>query len=90
MLNTVSSVNDVRDFFKHLKNAGLNFHPDTDFRDYVNLETGEPTYTEKEVGQLNHLLKLGFDVCKQEEVDIYELAFEIFFADYNKSITPEQ
>lgn len=45
MPNRVKSIADVKTFFVELKNESLNFHPDTPLEDYINLETGEHTYS---------------------------------------------
>ena len=51
----------------------VNFHPDTDFSDYVSLETGQQTFTKEEVAIFNRLMDEAFEICKKNNVDIYEI-----------------
>jgi hypothetical protein len=71
----ITTVNDVKKFFHHLINvSGLNFHPDTPMEDYINTDTGKPTFTKEKAKQYNNLLKAAFNVCSRKGVDIYELS----------------
>lgn len=56
----------------------LNFHPDTPFEDYIHGETRQATYTRAEADIRNQLMEQCFDVCEQVNIDIYEIANEIF------------
>jgi len=70
----ISTIEDVQDFAKYLYNERmLAFHPDDDFADYVNDETGEPSFSEEEIPLFNHLMDECFDVCEREKKDIYEV-----------------
>ena len=74
----LTCVDDVRAFFASLKNEhSLNFHPDNDFKEYVD-EGGQPTYTREEANQLNNNLEECFDICNEVGEDIYSLAMEEF------------
>lgn len=79
MLQAISTVEDVQKFFMELKNEDLNFHPDTPFEDYINIDTGLPIYTDAEVTKRNVLLEQAFDVCDKIGSDIYEIGFNIFY-----------
>ena len=71
----------ARRFFRWLlKVERLNFHPDTDFRTYVN-GTGERVYGAKEAAHLNKLMRQTFDVMP----DVYALAVEEFEKHYDQA-----
>jgi hypothetical protein len=78
MIQTIETIENVKVFFRHLLSEGLNFHPDTPFEDYINSETRLDTYTEEEANLRNGLLDECFNVCERLDVDIYEIANEIF------------
>lgn len=80
MLSSITSIQDVTTFFHHLiLEENLNFHPDEDFRNYVHLDTGLPSYSEEEAELRNHLLDECFDVCERYQADIYQIGIEILF-----------
>ena len=42
----IKTVEDVNKFFDYLlEERRVNFHPDTPFEDYINVETREPSFT---------------------------------------------
>jgi hypothetical protein len=73
MKTKIQSINDVTEFAALLNNEGLIFHPDDDFRDYINMNTNEPFYTTDEADLRNNLMKQCFDVCEKAGADIYEV-----------------
>lgn len=59
---------------------GLGFHPDTPFEEYIFKNSAVPVlscFTNKEARKLNKALEKCFDVCRQLDLDIYELGMEI-------------
>ena len=44
----IKTSKDVVAFAKQQIKEGVNFHPDDDFKNYINLETNEPTYSTEE------------------------------------------
>ena len=74
----MKTVDDVRDFFEELKQQGVNFHPDDNFNNYVNIETGQPSFSAAQAAELNDKLDQAFEVCEAADVDIYELCLEVF------------
>ena len=73
----ITSKADVESFFMHLlKEEGVSFHPDDDFIDYVNHETGEPTYTHEEAELRNRRMDEAFAVMEGQTPDIYEVGIE--------------
>lgn len=78
MIQKIETIDDIKTFFRQLLAEDLNFHPDTPFEDYINVETGQDTYTPEESKLRNELLDQCFDVCEREAIDIYELCIEIF------------
>ncbi|WP_194977000.1 hypothetical protein [Aquiflexum lacus] len=48
MINTITNLEEVKSFFISLiEEESLNFHPDEDFQNYINLDSKLPTYTMK-------------------------------------------
>lgn len=78
MLKQIKSTKDVVAFAKQLVKEGVNFHPDDDFKDYINLETKEPTFTNEEAELRNELMDQCFKVCENEGTDIYSVMHEVF------------
>jgi len=78
MITIIQTINDVKAFAKHLVQVEkLSFHPDDDFKDYINIETDEPFYTEEEALFRNKLISDCFEVCNKEKVEIYEILLPI-------------
>lgn len=72
----IKSVTDVEAFFHHIVfERKVNFHPDNMFEDYVSCEGGINTFTLAECTIYNRLMDECFAVCKNEDVDIYEIGF---------------
>lgn len=88
MLSQIKSVADVEQFAKLLIEEGSNFHPDDDFKDFVNNKTGEPTYTSEEAELRNSLMEQCFEVCEKEEQDVYGVMHRVFLVEtgWNKHI----
>ena len=72
MLKQIKTTKDVVAFAKQLIKEGMNFHCDTDFNDYINLETKEPSYTKEEADLRNELMNQCFSVCEKNGVDVYD------------------
>ena len=80
MLNSIHTFSDVENFFSHLiLNESLNFHPDEDFRNYINLETDLPSYTPDESDYRNKLMEACFDICDKDNLDIYGMGIEMLY-----------
>jgi len=74
MIKTIHNIDDVKAFADYLVNVEkVNFHPDDDFKDYINYKTKEATYTEKDAQERNRLMDECFKICEKEGVDIYEI-----------------
>ena len=72
---TIETLDDVKRFFAHLLHSeSLNFHPDTDFCDYVSDKNGTPCFTQEQSDSYNCLMEKAFQVCEDENADIYLLA----------------
>ena len=76
MITKIITLEDVKDFAKQLNAEGVSFHPDDDFKDYINFSTNEPIYTIEEAEFRNNLMNYCFEVCETAGVDIYEIMFE--------------
>ena len=77
MLKQIKTTKDVIAFAKQLIKEGVNFHPDDDFNDYINLETQEPTYKKADADFRNELMNQCFAVCEKNGVDIYDTMSEV-------------
>ena len=75
----INSLRGVRLFFNALNRESLAFHPDDTFTNYINLETEEPCFSEKEALRLDGLMDKCFEICEPMGEDkIYEIAMEQF------------
>lgn len=78
MITEINNIEDVKTFFKQLLDEDLNFHPDIPFEDYINCETKQDTYAAQEAATRNKIMDACFEVCESINIDIYELANDIF------------
>lgn len=77
MIKKIENTSDVIVFAEHLVKESVNFHPDDDFNDYINLESKQKTYTKKEANFRNKLMSESFEVCERSDVDIYIVMNEV-------------
>ncbi len=78
MINRIQSIEDVIMFTKEIIAEGTRIHPDDDFREMVNMETDEPTYTIEEADMRNELMNQYFDICDKEGTDIYGIMLDVY------------
>lgn len=78
MLNQIQTIEDVKTFTKKVVQEGTNFHPDDDFREVINNNTGELTYTKEEADLRNRLVEDCFKVCQKNGKDYYSFGKNIF------------
>lgn len=78
MITEITTIDDVELFMKQLVEEGTNAHPDDDFNNYVNMETGKQSYTPDEAEIRNRLMEKCFDVCEAAGKDVYSVMQEIF------------
>jgi hypothetical protein len=77
MINSIDNITDVLQFTSDLVTLDVNFHPDTDFDDYINVNTSERTFSFEDAKKLNKLLIRAFEVCAEENIDIYDLTMPV-------------
>lgn len=77
MITKIETTDDVKAFAKQLITEGVNFHPDDDFNDYINLKENKSSYTKEEADLRNELMSNCFEVCEKEGVDIYDVMLEV-------------
>jgi hypothetical protein len=71
---TIRTIEDVEQFFEYLvKTLHLNFHPDTDFREYINIENGCNVFSQHDAEKLNFTMAQCFEACENADKDIYEI-----------------
>lgn len=74
MITKIETIEDVENFTRYLTNVEkLCFHPDDDFANYVEVKTGEPTYSVTEAIERNLFMEAAFSVCEQNDRDIYSV-----------------
>jgi hypothetical protein len=83
MIREIQNLNDVNRFTKELIAEGITIHPDDDFRLYINLENGIPTYTKQEADIRNLLMSQCFSVYENNGADIYSLMSEVYLRETN-------
>ena len=73
----INNVDDVRKFFHYIvEDHNVNFNPDDMFEDYM-LSDGTTAFTPEECEIYNRLVEESFDICEEEEFDIYEIGLDI-------------
>lgn len=73
----ITTVEEVKDFFRHIVfDLDINFHPDDDFKEYVNYETGERTMDDEQAEIYNRLMEEAFDVCDNDDM-VYEIGCDL-------------
>lgn len=81
-INALGPINDikkVKELFTFLikdRELGAGFSPDTEFSDYIN-EEGLPAFRPVHAAQLQMLMEESFMLCRDKDVDIYEIALDI-------------
>ena len=74
----IKTIEDVKRYFCYLvEELHLNFHPDTEFSEYVSSETVESTFSKGEICYHNSLMGTCFSVCEKAGVDIYEIGLQV-------------
>lgn len=74
---SINTIDDVWEFFNYLHNVdGVLFHPEGDFREFIDWETDKPTYTAKGAKERNILMKKCFKVCTEYGIDIFKVGIE--------------
>lgn len=75
---SIKTIDDVWEFFNYLHNVeGVLFHPEADFKEYINERTDKPTYTAKEAKERNVLKDKCFEVCSENDFNIFKVAIEV-------------
>ena len=65
-------MNKAIKIIKEIYADGYNFHPDDDFRDYINYSDGTPI-SPSEADRLNKKVDELWCICNECKLDIYEL-----------------
>ena len=87
----IKTIEDVKSFFTDLVyKLELNFHPDDSFDQYIT-ENGRQLFTQQEASVFDSLMNECFNVCDQNDTDIYEICMEIInkYTDFDKLIDAE-
>jgi hypothetical protein len=76
---TITTVEDVRTFFRYLlDDLSVSFHPEDTFHGFVNMETGEPSFTDAEADLLDERMDQARIACG--DLDVCAVACEVFEA----------
>ncbi|MCK9399174.1 MAG: hypothetical protein M0Q51_04140 [Bacteroidales bacterium] len=73
----INNQKDLYEFIEQIINEGVSFHPDDDFRDVINFNTGKKIYSESAADIRNNLLDQSFSVCQRDGLDLYDLTNDI-------------
>ena len=67
----ITTVEEVESFFRHIVfDLDINFHPDDDFKVYVNCSTGERSMDDEQTEVYNRLMEEAFEICGDK---VYEI-----------------
>ena len=73
----IVTLDDVKRFFAHLVNERrVNFHPDDRFEVYRSYVDGICTFSQDECDVYNRLMDESFEVCEENDIDIYDVGIE--------------
>ena len=72
---TINTIQDVAEFINGIYKLGVNFHPDSNFASYINLDTHEQAFTDEACQVYDTALMRCFEVCDWpwNRLDIYDL-----------------
>jgi len=85
---SITTIDDVREFFNYLYLVEeLLFHPKYDFGEYIDSETNKPAYTAKEARERNILMHKCFEVCSENDFNIFTVALEVYRKNRNDKKT---
>ncbi len=69
---------DVEQFFRYLiEDEKVNFHPDDNFHDYIDMDTRQKSFSDAECSLYNRLMGECFDACAKEGVEIYGMGLDL-------------
>lgn len=75
---TIKTIAEVKSFLKDcIHTLNLNFHPDTDFNDYLN-SNGNSFFNKAQVIIMNEANGQCFDVCNKRDADYYDIGLNEF------------
>jgi hypothetical protein len=76
-IKDIKSLEDIEKFFILLYKAGVLFHPEMSFHDFIhtdeNRNTIGPSFSEEESERLDQLMKKCKDLVDELETDIWEI-----------------
>lgn len=76
----INTLEDVKNFQRYIMLVKeVNYHPDTDFEDYICYSTGEPSFSYKENELYNLLNNRCFEVCEhlKDDEEIYRISCQV-------------
>ncbi|WP_282781307.1 hypothetical protein [Phaeodactylibacter xiamenensis] len=77
MTNKIKDLTEVKSFIEELVVLGINFHPDTDFADYIG-EDSSPAISDDKAQLFNERLKQSLLICEKENVDPYSFMLDCY------------
>lgn len=81
----VTNIDEVKAFIEHIiVDCKVNWHPDDDASVYIELDTGEPTFTPEQAEIVNRMTDECFDVAEAASMDrggdwVYDYAFDVLY-----------
>jgi hypothetical protein len=74
-LTSINNLDEAKQFLKYcVEFLGRGFHPDDSFTDYIDVRNGETMFSTDNAILFDRLMGECFDVCSDNDIDIYELA----------------
>lgn len=82
---SINTIDDVWEFFNYLHNVEkVNFNTKQDFGEYINRETDKPIYTANEAKERNILMDKCFDVCSENDFNIFKVYIEVYKKNHHR------
>ena len=78
MLYEITTMNDVKTFIEQIAGEIENFHPLTDFTDYVYPDSYMRRYSDPDADIRNSLLDKCFNVCAKHTPDYFTFLLDLF------------
>lgn len=81
---TINTMQDVAEFINGIYGLGINFHPDSNFADYIQLDSHEQAFTDEACQVYDTALMKCFEVCGWHGVSIYGLCLPFDRSSYEQ------
>lgn len=77
-ITEIANIEDAKAFIREcVSYLGLGFHPDDDFEDYIEVNSGETLYSPEKASLANALMEEAFNQFDLANEDIYEYTLSL-------------